>query len=280
MQVIPVIDVRGGEVVAASRGDRARYRPLATPLAASADPVAVALGLRSLFPFPVLYVADLDGIEGRGADRAMQRRLAEAWPGSELWIDAGSTGAENADVGNPPTLALPTRGRGSVEQAARHSVPLPLWGRTGGGDSRRAQLVERHQPGPMIESHVVGSESLRSLDDYHRARTAAGPGAPLSLDFRGDAFLGPPELLDDAALWPGRVIVMTLARVGSGEGPDLARLASIIARAEGREVYAAGGVRDARDLAALSDIGAAGALIATALHTGHLQASDLEAAMS
>ena len=45
-------------------------------------------------------------------------------------------------------------------------------------------------------------------------------GFVLSLDFRGETFLGPQGLLDDAALWPHRVIVMTLARVGGGEGPD------------------------------------------------------------
>ena len=67
----------------------------------------------------------------------------------------------------------------------------------------------------------------------------------LSLDFRGDAFQGPQEILTDPALWPRRVIVMTLARVGSGAGPDLARLAAIGSIAGGREIYAAGGVRDA-----------------------------------
>jgi uncharacterized protein related to proFAR isomerase len=129
---------------------------------------------------------------------------------------------------------------------------------------------------PMIKSHVLGSESLNSLRDYERARQQAGPAAPLSLDFRGDRFIGPPDLLEDAALWPDRVIVMTLARVGSGEGPDLARLGSIIARAGPRTVYAAGGVRNADDLRALREIGTAGALVATALHSGAITAADIE----
>lgn len=227
MQVIPVIDVRGGVAVAASRGDRVRYRPLETPLAATSDPVAVALGLRTLFPFKTLYVADLDGIEGRGADLATQTRLVDVWPG-ELWIDDGSIDSDG-------------------------------------------------RVGPMIKSHVLGSESLTSLEDYEQARRAARPAAPLSLDFRGDSFVGPPELLADASLWPDRVIVMTLARVGSGEGPDLARLDDIVQRAGKREIFAAGGVRDANDLSALRDIGVAGALIATALHNGSITARDLEA---
>ncbi len=70
----------------------------------------------------------------------------------------------------------------------------------------------------------------------------------------------------EPALWPQRVIVMTLARVGSGAGPDLARLAAIQSIASGREIYAAGGVRDAADLWALKEAGVSGALIATALH--------------
>ncbi|HEX2841111.1 HisA/HisF-related TIM barrel protein [Hyphomicrobium sp.] len=227
MEIIPVIDVRGGVAVAAVRGDRARYRPLESPLAASPEPVAVALGLRTLFPFQTLYVADLDGIEGRGAGVAIQQRLSESWPGREVWIDDGDAG-------------------------------------------------EATSFGHVTKSHVLGSESLGSVDDYACARSATGASAPLSLDFRGDAFLGPPELLEDATLWPDRLIVMTLARVGSGEGPDLARLGSIIARSGARKVFAAGGVRDANDLRALRDIGAAGALVATALHRGQIARRDLQ----
>jgi hypothetical protein len=138
MQVIPVVDIRGGVAVAAVRGDRARYLPLETPLAPStAEPVAIALGLRTLFPFRTLYVADLDGIEGRGADLATQAGLMQAWPGAELWIDDGIVGSEQTGVGNPPTLTLPTssrrlasgeRGRGHVQQVALDGVPPPSWG--------------------------------------------------------------------------------------------------------------------------------------------------------
>ncbi|PPC82303.1 MAG: hypothetical protein CTY40_05070 [Hyphomicrobium sp.] len=104
---------------------------------------------------------------------------------------------------------------------------------------------------------------------------AARPGI-LSLDFRGDDFLGPPDLLARPNLWPETVIVMTLGRVGSGAGPDFERLSGIIARADGRQVIAAGGVRNVADLEALAAIGVAGALVATALHSGQIKAGDLE----
>jgi phosphoribosylformimino-5-aminoimidazole carboxamide ribotide isomerase len=95
------------------------------------------------------------------------------------------------------------------------------------------------------------------------------------LDFRGDVFQGPPELLARPDLWPPRIIVMTLARVGGGAGPDLERLAAIRRAAGPRDVLAAGGVRDRADLDALQAAGAAGALVASALHDGRITGADL-----
>jgi HisA/HisF family protein len=226
MDVIPVIDVRHGVAVHARQGQRAEYRPLETPLARGSDPVAVARGFRSLFPFRTMYVADLDGIEGSGRDTELSDRLGAALPGVTFWIDDGDTA------------------RGSLSAAG----VMP----------------------------VIGSESLIGADDLKRLRSAPPDRFVLSLDFRGETFLGPQALLDDAALWPVRVIVMTLARVGAGEGPDLQSLSGIIARAAARRVYAAGGVRTSGDLEALRAAGAAGALVATALHAETITAGDLE----
>lgn len=115
---------------------------------------------------------------------------------------------------------------------------------------------------------VLGTESQR--DPSCVAAMRADPRVVLSLDFKGDAFLGPPELLADTSLWPDRVIVMTLDRVGEGQGPDVARIAQIAGRAGNRRVYAAGGVRDNLDLRRVADAGAVGALVATALHNGRI----------
>jgi phosphoribosylformimino-5-aminoimidazole carboxamide ribotide isomerase len=97
----------------------------------------------------------------------------------------------------------------------------------------------------------------------------------LSLDFRGDTFLGPTALLNEAEIWPINVIVMTLARVGSASGPDMSRLTTIKSRVVGHQVYAAGGVRDANDLALLAQAGIAGALVATSLHNGKLTGAQI-----
>jgi uncharacterized protein related to proFAR isomerase len=62
--------------------------------------------------------------------------------------------------------------------------------------------------------------------------------------------------------------VLDLARVGTGMGPDVALIAELHAAFPGLELLAGGGVRDDGDLRALAGAGAAGALVATALHRG------------
>ena len=76
MQAIPVIDLMGGQVVRARMGDRASYRPLESPLSPTSEPVDVVRGLLEVFPFPTLYVADLDAIQGR------RRQLPDVAPHS------------------------------------------------------------------------------------------------------------------------------------------------------------------------------------------------------
>ena len=120
---------------------------------------------------------------------------------------------------------------------------------------------------------VLGSES--QVDAALVRHFAGDTRIALSLDFLGPSFQGPLALLDDADCWPQTVIAMTLARVGSGAGPDLDRLCRIRDLAPGREVYAAGGVRDAVDLVALQRAGIAGALVASCLHDGRLSGSDI-----
>lgn len=229
MNIIPVLDLRGGAVVRAQSGERHRYRPIVTPLSPTSDPVDVTRGLLSVHPFTTFYLADLDGIEATGNnDRALHRLRAE-FPALAFWVDNGV-----ADV-----------------------AAANRWLDGGLGDL------------------VIGSESQK---DLALARHLAGHDrVVLSLDFRGDAFQGPPALLDDPAAWPRRLIVMTLARVGSGAGPDLDRLGAVRHAAPDRAIHAAGGVRDGADLAALKRAGIAGALVATSLHDGRLRSDDITA---
>lgn len=159
-----------------------------------------------------------------------------------------------------------------IEQIAERFPQLALWLDNGCAELFRAQDILRRFP---CASLVLGSES--QPDTSLASALHFDERTILSLDFRGDEFLGPPELLRDASLWPARLILMTLARVGSGAGPDFDRMQDIIPKAADRAVYLAGGLRGREDLPPLRASGAAGILVASAIHDGRLAAADLAA---
>jgi phosphoribosylformimino-5-aminoimidazole carboxamide ribotide isomerase len=134
-----------------------------------------------------------------------------------------------------------------------------------------SEAAARSWIGRGLGALVVGSETMPPK------ALARDLECPLSLDFRAEGFQGPPGLDTEVQFWPETLIVMTLARVGSGEGPDLERLAAIRERAGERRIFAAGGVRNARDLHALADLGIDGVLAATCLHNGSVTAADIAA---
>jgi uncharacterized protein related to proFAR isomerase len=236
--VIPVIDVRYGVAVRAVAGDRANYKPLSSPLVPGPEPCAVARGLMAFHPFPVIYIADLDGVEGRGANLGLLSKLAGIAGG-------GST---------RPALGTPV-----------------VWADTGACTmSDVVALLEI----PLVCA-VVGSETGIGAADLAKLKARFGDRMMLSLDFRGDRFVGDPAVLADPTFWPKRVIAMTLASVGRGAGPDLNTISDLKRRSPVSEIYAAGGIRNRADLGAAQSAGATGALIASALHAQTLTAGDL-----
>ena len=226
MTLIPVIDLLKGQVVRGVRGDRQAYRPIESALCASSDPVTVARILVDHCAARQLYVADLDALMGGQAQHEVLRALLVALPDTELWLDAGFADADAA-------AALGA-------QLAPHS----------------ARIVP-----------VFASESLRSRAALEACGTRFGAtGAVLSLDRRDGQRLDPAGCWDAVSLWPQRVIVMTLERVGSGAGPDLATMAGLHRLAPGTTLVGAGGVRSAADLERAFAAGAGAWLVASALH--------------
>jgi phosphoribosylformimino-5-aminoimidazole carboxamide ribotide isomerase len=121
---------------------------------------------------------------------------------------------------------------------------------------------------------VVGSESLS--EDSLPILSRLGPNFILSLDFIGDRLLGAAKLLNNPELWPEKVILMSLSHVGSKAGPDLDRLAWFSRKHPQRRFTVAGGVRDEQDLRRLKSMGAAGVLLASALHSGTIDSRMIE----
>jgi phosphoribosylformimino-5-aminoimidazole carboxamide ribonucleotide (ProFAR) isomerase len=74
------------------------------------------------------------------------------------------------------------------------------------------------------------------------------------------------------------VIVLDLARVGMGTGPDVELIGRIRDAVPGLAVLAGGGVRDLADIARLADAGCDGVLLATAVQNGRLGPAEVAAA--
>ena len=113
----------GGVAVRAVGGRRAEYRPLATPLAASSDPCAVAEGFLRLHPFGTIYLADLDAIMEQGGDDRALSRLSAAFPSVTFWIDRGGlappAAANFTRVIGSESLSPTCAGARSLERAQR-----------------------------------------------------------------------------------------------------------------------------------------------------------------
>jgi phosphoribosylformimino-5-aminoimidazole carboxamide ribotide isomerase len=232
MRVIPVIDLKSGAAVHAVRGERERYRPLRSRIVAGSDPVQVARGVREALGLEELYVADLDAIAGRPLHRELLATLARE---ARLMVDAGVTGVAAVQL----LLEL---------GAARVVIGTETLADRAALARLRAELPDA----PLVLSLDLRAGRVLSGD-----AKLAGLGAAEAL-----AGLAPRELRE--------VIVLDLARVGSGAGPDVSLVRDLCARFPELELLAGGGVRDAADLHALAEAGAAGALVATAIHGGAL----------
>ncbi|MGO9819606.1 MAG: HisA/HisF-related TIM barrel protein [Solirubrobacteraceae bacterium] len=231
IRIVPVLDLKGGIVVHARRGERADYAPLRSRLVEGCEPVSVARALCALCRTTSLYVADLDALAGEPVNEPTLAALASV---AEPWVDAGATAPERA--------AALTRARVARNVVGTESI---------GPGAVAGRLYASSEP-PLVLSVDLRDGGLISRD---RELAGAGPGAAAPLA----RALGVRELL-----------VIDLARVGAGSGPPLDAVAELAAALPAVAIYAGGGVRDEADLRALESAGAAGALVATALHDGRL----------
>jgi phosphoribosylformimino-5-aminoimidazole carboxamide ribotide isomerase len=142
-------------------------------------------------------------------------------------------------------------------------------------DSGIASVNDLQALKDLTVSHVIGSENIKSTDAIVELKKVLNRELILSLDFNAQGFLGPAELLETSQYWPQQIIAMTLYKVGSHAGADIALLKALIDTNPTHNVYAAGGVRNLEDLKKISEIGITGALIASALHNKQLSGAEI-----
>lgn len=243
MNVVPVVDLKGGCVVRGVAGRRAEYRPVESLLAADARPGTVAAAFAQA-GFRNLYVADLDAIGGSEPAWATYQTLAAA--GLELWIDAGA---------------------GAVDAAQRLAAHCSAAAAHSGAIAGVESLAGPELLAPLVAA--IGAQRLIFSLDLHDGRLWSQSPAwqaltPLS------------AVVAAAEAGVRRLIVLDVAQVGLGQGPGTLPLCHAIhQRWPEIELVAGGGVRSLDDLAALADAGCAAVLVASCLHDRRIAADDL-----
>ena len=243
MRVTPVLDLMAGRAVAARGGERATYAPVHSVLASGeGDALALARAFRDVLGCVEWYVADLDAIRGGAPQWPLVRALADLG-GGRLLLDVATTTVE----------------RGAEALAA--------------GADRVVVGLETLAAFAQLEAIVgrVGSARVVFSLDLRGGTPLVRPGAP-----HGGPGGSPLELARRAVAAGVRaLLVLDLARVGTGAGVDLELVGRVRRPLPPAEGLGGGGVGGPAAPAGRAAAGCDAVLVASALHEGRLTASDL-----
>jgi phosphoribosylformimino-5-aminoimidazole carboxamide ribotide isomerase len=245
VQIIGVIDVIGGRAVHARAGARERYAPVQNAAGWPIDPgnaQTLAEVYTDVLGISEIYAADLDAILNQRPQDDVTRGLASLK--ASLWLDAGVRSVDDA----------------------RRAIAL--------GASRV----------------IVGLETLPSFDLLSDICAAVGHdrvafsldllnGQPLVTNGAVDGAESPEEIANLATLsGVSTLIVIDLARVGTGRGIDVELVSRIHSATPATILIAGGGIRGWEDLVKVAKAGCKSALVATALHDGRITAVEISEA--
>jgi len=245
LQIIGVLDLLGGRAVHARAGARDRYAPVQSAAGWPIDPGnarTLAEIYTDVLRIAEIYAADLDAILNQRPQEEVTRGLASLK--APLWLDAGVRSVDDA----------------------RRAVDL--------GASRVIVGLET-LPSFAVLSEIcaaVGSDRVAFSLDLRDGQPIVANGART----RAEDARTPEEIASLAAIsGAGTVIVIDLARVGTGRGIDVGLLSRIRSATPGPRLVAGGGVRGWEDLVQVAKAGCTAALVATALHDGRISAAEI-----
>lgn len=241
MKILPVLDLKHGDVVHAVAGRRSEYRPIESRLTSSTAPGAVAKAVGKHCDTESLYVADLDAITEGRPQWEIARQLADE--SLRLWLDAGVSDAAGA--------ALALRSGAHRVVVGLESCPSP---------ARLSEIVA-----------AIGADRVTfSLDTLGcRMLTSQSATWPSSL-------FETARLIRAAGV--SSFILLDLSSVGVRRGVTTAGVCQLLRNDpafSGAELITGGGIRSVRDLEQLERIPVNYALVATALHDGTFSSEDL-----
>ena len=257
LQIIGVLDLLGGRAVHARAGARDRYAPVQNAAGWPIDPgnaQTLAEIYTDVLGLSEIYAADLDAILNERPQEEVTRGLASLK--APLWLDAGVRSVDDARR----AIALGAR-RVIVGLETLPSFDVLSEICAAIGSDRVAFSLDLRDGQPIVTN--------RARDDDARAR---GHGTRR----RGHGTRRPEEIASLAAIaGAGTLIVIDLARVGTGRGIDVDLLSRIRSATPGPSLVAGGGVRGWDDLVQVANAGCSAALVATALHDGRVSAAEI-----
>jgi phosphoribosylformimino-5-aminoimidazole carboxamide ribotide isomerase len=239
MRIIPVLDLKAGEVVRGIAGRRHDYRPIVSRLTPSSRPMDVARAFHDHFGLTELYMADLDAIAGSPA--AFETYAAIRSLDFNLWVDAGVCDRQ----------ATRLLVEGGVEK-----VVIGL--ETVAGPQALERIYREFEQGEIAFS--LDLKDGMPLGDTSKWAQPAAWSIAMQAITTGVQCL----------------IVLDLARVGVNGGIGTEELCRQLAEQfPDVEIIAGGGIRGIEDLRRLHECGAKAALVASALHDGKLSPEDV-----
>jgi phosphoribosylformimino-5-aminoimidazole carboxamide ribotide isomerase len=241
MRIIPVIDLLGGRVVHAIRGERQYYQPVKSVLCDSHDPIAIAGAFREKLGLREIYIADLDAIQSAG--RSNHKEVIEILARRErisIILDAGAFDIE----------------------IARAWLDLGIGKIIIGSETLRAWDSLRNLPAAIAPDRLVFSLDLRAGKIISQCPVLAA--------------MAPMEALKPLHSVGWReVILLDLKRVGNETGADDVLAAGAHSAFPDLRLLVGGGISKPEQLVKLEAKGIAGVLLATALHRGAIRAEHI-----
>jgi len=119
LHIIPVIDLLDGVVVHAKKGLRSQYQPIISSLTTSSEPLDIVKAFMDIYPFNTLYIADLNRIQGRNKQPAVNdaaiTAITDYFPNLALWIDSGAIANNQLSKSGKHTVVLGSESFSNIE---------------------------------------------------------------------------------------------------------------------------------------------------------------------
>lgn len=238
MKIIPVLDLKDGEVVIGKPGERSSYAPVESKLTDSSKPLQVATAFKEKLGLRSFYLADLNSIMDEGDNFSVIKRIKK---GLEVNLIADLGIKKRSDLENKIISFLDR-----IVVASETVEDLKLF----------SEALSRFDKDKVIASIDIECGDLLTGLEFNDAESLIQ------------------ELM---VLGIKNFILIDLRRVGSRSGIS-DKIMSMAKKFNRRslKLITGGGIKNLKQIREIEEAGFHGALISTALHDGSIAREDIQ----